>query len=81
MSGVWACLENVLPHFIYFREYERLPGRVSIDELIRREQNVDLSFQLKIFQALLKLANSSAQEIANAHTFRREDNAARGGIK
>ena len=66
MSGVWTCLKNVFPHFIYFREYERLPGRVSIDELIRREQTGDLSFQLKMFQALLKLANSSAQKIANA---------------
>ena len=65
-SGVWTCLKDVFPHFIYFREYEHFPGRVSINELIRREQNDDLSFQLKIFQALLKLANSSAQEIANA---------------
>ena len=66
MSGVRACLKNAFPHFIYFREYEHLPGRVSIDDLIRRERSGKLSFQLRIFQALLKLSNSSAQKIANA---------------
>ena len=66
MSGVWTCLKKVFPHFIYFREYERLLGRVSIYELIRREGTGDLPFQLRIFQALLELANSSAQEIADA---------------
>lgn len=66
MSGVWTCLENAFPHFIYFQEYKHLPGKVSINELIRHEQAGGLSFQLKMFQALLKLANSSAQEIADA---------------
>ena len=66
ISGFGACLKQNLPHFIYFREYERLPGRVSINELIERESSGDLSFQLKLFQALLMLANSSAQEIADA---------------
>ena len=66
MSGVWTCLKKVFPHFIYFREYERLPGRVSINELIRREEYDELSFELRIFQALLELANSSARKIADA---------------
>ncbi|MHA1566083.1 MAG: AAA family ATPase, partial [Alphaproteobacteria bacterium] len=59
MSGVETCLFKALPHFVYFREYERLPGKVSINELIRLEAENNLTFGLKIFQALLNLANSS----------------------
>ena len=52
--------------FVYFSDYERLPGRVAINELIRLEGQNNLTFELRIFQALLALVNSSAQEIANA---------------
>lgn len=62
VSGVYTCLSEALPHFVYFREYERLPGKVSINELIRLENENNLTFELKIFQALLELANSTAQE-------------------
>ena len=60
-----------LPKFVYFKEYERLPGKVSIDQLVQLEQANQLTFELKIFQALLNLVNSSAQGIAE--TGRSED--------
>ena len=60
-----------LPKFVYFKEYERLPGKVSINQLVQLEQESQLTFELKIFQALLDLVNSSAQEIAE--TGRSED--------
>ena len=60
-----------LPKFVYFKEYERLPGKVSINQLVRLEQNNQLTFELKIFQALLDLVNSSAQGITE--TGRSED--------
>ena len=65
-----ALLPN-LPKFVYFKEYERLPGKVSINQLVQLEQESQLTFELKIFQALLDLVNSSAQEIAE--TGRSED--------
>ena len=60
-----------LPKFVYFKEYERLPGKVSIDQLVQLERANQLTFELKIFQALLDLVNSSAQGIAE--TGRSED--------
>lgn len=65
-SCVGSCLEERLPHFVYFGEYERLPGKVSINDLITREYDGTLTFGLKIFQALLQLANSSAREFSEA---------------
>ena len=65
-STVTKVLGQRLPKFVYFRDYERLPGRVAINDLIRCEQENDLTVELRIFQALLALVNSSAQEIADA---------------
>ena len=66
-----AVLLPNLPKFVYFKEYERLPGKVSINQLVQLEQENRLTFELKIFQALLDLVNSSAQKIAQ--TGRSED--------
>ncbi len=60
-------LSRALPKFVYFRDYERLPGKVAINDLIRRGQQDDFTFELRIFQALLALVNSTAEEIADAH--------------
>ena len=65
-SAVAAVLLPNLPKFVYFKEYERLPGKVSIDQLVQLEQANQLTFELKIFQALLNLVNSSAQGIAES---------------
>ena len=65
MSGVWACLSGVLPHFIYFSEYERLPGKVSIDDMRQRQQSGDVPFGHKVFRALLELAKTSIDDIEN----------------
>ena len=69
--AVATVLKPNLPKFVYFKEYERLPGKVSIDQLVQLEQTNQLTFELKIFQALLDLVNSSAQGIAE--TGRSED--------
>ena len=63
MSGVWTCLREVLPHFVYFSDYERLPGRVSIDDVRQREASGDVPFGHKVFGALLALAQSSMDDI------------------
>ena len=65
-SAVTAVLTPNLPKFVYFKEYERLPGKVSINHLLQQEQANQLTFELKIFQALLSLVNSNAQGIAEA---------------
>ena len=67
-AGIESVLKPQLPCFVYFRDYERLPGRVAIDELIRLEQRNELSFGLKIFKALLMLVNQSAEQIRDTGT-------------
>ena len=70
-EAVANVLQPNLPKFVYFKEYERLPGKVSINELVELEETNQLTFELKIFQALLSLVKSSAQKIAQ--TGRSED--------
>lgn len=65
MSGVSGCLLDVFPHFVYFSEYERMPGKVSIDEMRMREQSGEVPFGQKVFKALLALAKSSIDDIEN----------------
>lgn len=65
-GAVAAALESVFPKFLYFTEYQKLPGMVSIDDLIRREEHNDLTFGHRIFQALLSLVNSDARTIADS---------------
>lgn len=65
LSGVWRCLSTVFPHFVYFSEYERLPGKVSIDDLRQRERSGDVPFGHEVFKALLALTKSSIDDIEN----------------
>ena len=65
-SALDEWLRGLLPKFIYFPQYGRLPGRVNIDELIPKGNNT--SFEEKLFLALLQLAGTTAQEIRNQET-------------
>lgn len=65
-GAVAAALDSVFPKFLYFTEYQKLPGMVSIDDLVQRERNNDLTFEHRIFQALLSLANSDATTVAES---------------
>ena len=67
-TGIESVLKPQLPYFVYFQDYERLPGRVAIEELIHREQSGNLSFGLNIFRALLMLVNQSAEQIRDTGT-------------
>ncbi|MCI0561255.1 MAG: AAA family ATPase, partial [Nitrososphaera sp.] len=56
-------LKDRLPKFLYFTEYYKLYGLVSINELISRQQSSNVEFGHRIFLALLNLANSSPETI------------------
>ncbi|MDY0355243.1 MAG: AAA family ATPase [Sedimentisphaerales bacterium] len=62
-SRVHSILASRLPKFLYFREYDRLPGRVAIADLLKRQQVNQLKFDDRIFLALLDLANSNPEDI------------------
>ena len=65
-GAVATALEAVFPKFLYFTEYQKLPGMVSINDLVSREQQDELTFGHRIFQALLSLVNSDARTIADS---------------
>ena len=66
---VAAMLEKRLPRFLYFAEYHRLPGEVSIDELMRRKAANELTVVDTIFLALLELANTTPEDLQNIDQF------------
>ena len=62
-------LEKRLPRFLYFAEYHRLPGEVSIDELMRRKAANELTVVDTIFLALLELANTTPEDLQDIDQF------------
>ncbi|MEI6668731.1 MAG: AAA family ATPase [Acidobacteriota bacterium] len=64
-----AVLDRRLPRFLYFADYHRLPATVSIDELLRRKAADQLTVVDSVFLALLELANTSAEDLAEIDQF------------
>jgi energy-coupling factor transporter ATP-binding protein EcfA2 len=68
-GAIAAILETRLPRFLYFAEYHKLPGEVSIDELMRRKAANELTVVDTIFLALLELAHTTPEELAEIDQF------------
>lgn len=62
-SGVKNILQNRLPKFVYFPNYERMRGRVALHDLVNRKNQNKLDLSDRIFLALLDLAGTSIDEI------------------
>lgn len=66
LSAIDALSQRV-PKFLYFATYEALPGRVAVEDLIRRRDGgLELDEEDRIFLALLQLAGTSLEEIRDA---------------
>lgn len=57
-----------LPTFILFRDYDQLPGRVSLTQLKQRQENDELEMEDQIFLALLDLVDATPDEIEQAES-------------
>jgi len=57
------------PTFLYFDQYLRLPGQVSVDALMARKRNGTLTNEDRIFEALLGLAGTTIETLHSATTF------------
>lgn len=57
-----------LPTFVYFADYDRLPGRVALAELSSREQAGTLTKPDRVFLALLSMVGTTADEIESIGT-------------
>ena len=62
-TAITKLLPERLPKIIYFTEYDKLPGRISMDDLAERQRQKNLRFGDKIFLALLSLASSSTSDV------------------
>lgn len=64
-------LRNRLPKFLYFRDYDKLPGRVATTDLASRRQYGQLTMGDNIFLALLDLTNTNLENIQTIGTSER----------
>lgn len=48
---------------MYFSEYQKMPGRIAIDNYIAKAKNKSLTNDEKVFEALLSLANTTIDDI------------------
>jgi hypothetical protein len=60
-----------LPKFIYFSDYDRLPGQISLTALLQKQAAAPttLTRQEQIFLALLDLAGTDAKELQSTSKF------------
>lgn len=67
-----------LPKFSYYAEYQKLPGRIALNSFIKKENSSQLNPNEKVFDALLALANTSADEIKDSDKLEALINKTRG---
>lgn len=62
-AKVREILAEQMPTFLYFANYERMPGQVAIDELQRKKNENRLQMPDRIFIALLDLVGTTPEDI------------------
>lgn len=70
MSEVQAYLGSRLPRFLYYSQYDRLPGQVALDQLVTAQSQgtLDQHPGFKVFIALLGMVGTSPKEIQGIGT-------------
>lgn len=71
-------LIKYLPKFMYFSDYQKMPGRIAIENYVSKATNGTLSPDEKVFAALLTLANTTINELRNANKLEELINKTRG---
>lgn len=63
-------LRGRLPVFVYYAEYDRLPGRISINQVIQHRDNETLENLVgaNVFLALLSMVGTSLDNLVNINT-------------
>ena len=68
-TAITGVIDGMVPTFLYFDQYQRLPGIVSVDEIIRRIRENGIDNSDRIFLALLSLAGTTIESIHGTTTF------------
>lgn len=69
-ASVNAYLNERLPNFVYYSQYDRLPGRVSLDQLLAAQQSGNLESipGARVFMALLSMVGTTPTAINEIST-------------
>jgi predicted ATP-dependent endonuclease of OLD family len=72
-DGITQAVKNAIhpmvPTFLYFDQYLTLPGIVSVNDLVSRQQQKTLTEKDRVFLALLSLAGTSLDKVHGAATY------------
>ena len=60
---------TILPKFLYFADYQKMSGQISLDDFLTKKKNNQLDDGQRIFSSLLSLASTSAEELRDAGKF------------
>jgi len=65
-----ATLEGRLPHFLYFPEYQKMPGEVALNEVLGKKSNsAGLEMKHRMFLALMDLVGTNPDDINSLTKF------------
>ena len=67
-AGAERVLGPLMPRFLYFAEYQKMKGRIALNDLVERKKRNQVDFGERIFEALLKLAGTSVEEVQKIGT-------------
>jgi predicted ATP-dependent endonuclease of OLD family len=80
-NGTWKAIlqlvHAMVPSFLYFDQYLKLSGEISVNELLKRKSENRLDDKDRIFIALLSLAGTTLETVHNAKTFEEFNSALR----
>ncbi|MEK7762158.1 MAG: AAA family ATPase [Nitrospirota bacterium] len=68
-QAVCQAVAAYVPTFLYFDEYLTLPGTVSVNDIMTRKQQNQLTERDRVFLALLSLAGTTLENVHGAGTF------------
>ncbi|MDA7987551.1 MAG: AAA family ATPase [Alphaproteobacteria bacterium] len=76
-NGVYLAVEEFLvarmPEFVYFSQYSRMPGEISVDDYLADKQSGDLKEGHRLFEDFLRLAKTSVEELAGINNSAEND--------
>lgn len=68
-AAVGARLTDLMPTFVYFSNYDRLPGQVALSDLQQREANNQLDAADRTFIAFIEQTSTTVKELATVAQF------------
>jgi predicted ATP-dependent endonuclease of OLD family len=69
LATIDQAVRELVPKFLYFGEYQKLPGQLSLERFNERKAQGKQSWSDLLFEALLSLAGTSAEDVSQLGTF------------